>query len=166
MNSAMLECPNGHIYPKRIGTICPYCGAGVNPDGSIAAPRDPSEVETALLYEKIRPACGWLVCISGPRQGLSFTLRQGANFIGRGENNDIRLPGDKLVATNKHAAVSYDPKHRKFTLLPGDAEQIVYLNDDPVYQPTPLYDFNVIALGHTKLLFRPLCGENFSWLDE
>jgi hypothetical protein len=130
-------------------------------------PRDVNELESMLLFEKVDPVCGWLACIDGVRQGLSFTLHSGKNFIGRADDMDVRLPGDDAVARRNHAVIVYEPKDRKFMLLPGDSEGMVYLNGEAVYEVRPLMDMSLIKLGRTSLLFRALCGDNFSWqLDE
>ena len=160
----MFRCKNGHVYPKRLGRTCPYCGLLVDrDDGKAELPRSASDVESLLLFEKIAPVVGWLACIDGPRQGLSFTLQSGKNFIGRADDMDIRLPGDDAVARRNHAVIAYDPKNRTFMLLPGDSEGLVYLNGEAVYEARRLTDMSLIKLGRTSLLFRPLCGDNFNW---
>lgn len=165
--SLMFRCKNGHKWPKRMGQICPYCGMAVEKDRSIDdLPRNLSEVESTLLFERIEPVCGWLACIAGPRQGLSFTLHTGKNFIGRADDMDVRLPGDDAVSRRNHAVIVYDPQNRRFMLLPGDSEGIVYLDGEAVYSPTLILDMSVVKVGRTQLLFRPLCGENFAWQEE
>ncbi|MCL2767086.1 MAG: FHA domain-containing protein [Peptococcaceae bacterium] len=160
----MFRCKNGHVYPKRLGRTCPFCGMLVDADdGAMELPRSASDVESLLLFESIKPVCGWLACIDGPRQGLSFTLHSGKNFIGRADDMDVRLPGDEAVARRNHAIIAYDPKNRKFMLLPGESEGIVYLDGEAIYEARPLADMNLIKLGRTSLVFRPLCGDNFSW---
>jgi hypothetical protein len=147
-----------------LGRTCPYCGlAAEYDDGAPDTPRNISDIESQLLFERTDPVCGWLACIDGPRQGLSFTLHGGKNFIGRADDMDVRLPGDDAVARRNHAVIAYDPKNRKFMLIPGDSEGIVYLDGDAIYEPQRLTDMNLIKLGRTTLLFRPLCGDNFNW---
>ena len=163
----MFRCKNGHVYPKRLGRTCPYCGLAVDRDDAAPdIPRNTSQIESLLLFEKIEPVCGWLACIEGPRQGLSFILHSGKNFIGRADDMDIRLPGDDAVARRNHAVIAYDPKNRKFMLLPGDSEGMVYLDGEAVYEARQLTDMNLLKLGRTSLLFRPLCGDNFNWQFE
>lgn len=163
-SSFMFRCKNGHMYPKRQGRTCPYCGMMAEQDnGSMDLPRSAGDIETQLLYEKITLVCGWLACIEGPRQGISFTLHSGKNFIGRADDMDIRLPGDDAVARRNHAVISYDPKNRVFMLIPGESEGLVYLDDDAVYEARRLTDMSLIKLGRTSLLFRPLCGDSFNW---
>jgi hypothetical protein len=161
---AMFRCKNGHVFPKRQGRVCPYCGLSVDrDDGATAPPRGASEVESMLLFQKIMPVCGWLACIDGPRQGMSFNLHSGKNFIGRADDMDVRLPGDDSVARRNHAVIAFDPKNRVFMLLPGESEGLVYLNGEAVYEARQLTDMSLIKLGRTSLLFRPLCGDHFSW---
>jgi hypothetical protein len=126
-------------------------------------PRGANEVEALLLFEEARPVCGWLACIAGPHQGMSYTLHSGKNFIGRADDMDVRIPGDSFAARRNHAIVAYDPMNREFTLLPGESDGLVYLNGEVVYGAARLTDMGLIRLGHTSLLFRPLCGDNFSW---
>ena len=48
-------------------------------------------------------------------------------------------------------------------ILPGDSNGIVYLNDEAVYVPTQLSQYDVIEMGESKFLFIPFCGEHFKW---
>lgn len=61
--------------------------------------------------------------------------------------------------------VSYDPKRRRFKLLPGEGTNIVYLNEEDLDGPTELKAGDVIELSDTKLRFIPFCGESFDWED-
>ena len=161
----MLRCPVGHVWDPRIsGRMCPTCGIAVNGDNrSEALPRAVEELESELLYRHIEPVVGWLACIDGPRVGQSFTLKEGKNFIGRGDDMDVQVLGDPEVSRSDHACIAYDPKNRTFTLVPGNSEGIVYLEGRGVYQATELHDLCRIQIGNTTLVFRPLCGEHFSW---
>lgn len=161
----MLRCPVGHVWDPRIsGKMCPTCGFVVQGDEKAQAlPRAVEELETELLYKFIEPVCGWLACIDGPRRGQSFVLHEGKNFIGRGDNMDVQILGDPAVARENHACIAYDPKNRKFILVPGDSEGIVYLENRSIFHATELMDLSRIQIGGTVLVFRPLCGEHFSW---
>lgn len=163
---ARLErCTNGHLFDPRIhGSICPVCHIVMEKVREPqAGSRFVDELETRLLYEEIDPVCGWLACIEGPRQGQSFTLHTGKNFLGRADDMDVRLLGDDTVARRNHAIIAYDNKNRQFMLIPGDSDGMVYLDGAAVYTPTELLDMAVVQLGRTKLVFRPLCGDNFAW---
>jgi hypothetical protein len=48
-------------------------------------------------------------------------------------------------------------------LIPGDSDGIVYLNNKSIFHATPLLDLSRIQIGNTALVFRPLCGDHFSW---
>lgn len=162
---ALTRCQNGHLFDPRIhGSICPACHIVVTKEFKPEkSSRFLDELETRLLYEEIDPVCGWLACIEGPRQGQSFILHTGKNFLGRADDMDVRLLGDDMVARRNHATIAYDTKNREFMLIPGDSDGMVYLGGAAVYTPTLLMDMSVIQLGRTKLVFRPLCGENFAW---
>lgn len=161
----MLRCPVGHVWDPRIsGKMCPTCGFVVNSDKRAEAlPRAVEELETELLYEHIEPVVGWLACIDGPRTGQSFVLHEGKNFIGRGDDMEVQILGDLAVSRHNHACIAYDPKNRKFLLVPGDSDGIVYLEDKSIFHATELMDLSRIQVGNTVLVFRPLCGEHFSW---
>lgn len=161
----LTRCPNGHLFDSRMyGTICPTCHFVVKKTEEAEPERTAADsLESRLLYEEIDPVCGWLACIEGPRQGQSFTVHDGKNFIGRADDMDIRILGDDRIARRNHAIIAYDSKNRQFMLLPGDSDGMVYLDGTAVYMPTLLLDMSVIQLGRTKLLFKPLCGENFAW---
>lgn len=161
----MLRCPVGHVWDPRIsGKMCPTCGFVVNGDKKAEAlPRAVEELESELLYQYIEPVVGWLACIDGPRKGQSFVLREGKNFIGRGDDMDVQILGDLEVSRSNHACIAYDAKNRTFMLVPGDSDGIVYLENKSIFHATELMDLNRIQLGNTVLVFRPLCGEHFSW---
>lgn len=165
---ALTRCPNGHLFDARIhGSICPACHIVIQKQRATEEnPRFADQLEAKLLYEEIDPVCGWLACIDGTRQGQSFTLHSGKNFIGRADDMDVRLLGDDTVSRRNHAIIAYDSKNRQFMLIPGDSDGMAYLDGAAAYSPTPLMDMSVIQLGGTKLVFRPLCGENFAWDSE
>ena len=161
----MLRCPVGHVWdPRTSGKMCPMCGFVVKGDSKAEVlPRAIEELESELLYHTIEKVVGWLACINGQRKGQSFTLREGKNFIGRGDDVDVQILGDLQVSRRNHACIAYDPKNRKFTLIPGDSDGIVYLGNKSVYHATDLMDFNTIQIGNTVLIFRSLCGDHFAW---
>lgn len=161
----MLRCPVGHVWDPRIsGKMCPICGSVVGGENRAEPlPRAVEELESELLYRHIEPVVGWLACIDGPRRGQSFALHEGKNFIGRGDDMDVQILGDPGVSRRNHASIAYDHKNRSFTLVPGDSDGIVYLENKAVFHATELMDLSRIQIGGTALVFRPLCGEHFSW---
>lgn len=160
-----LRCGNYHVFDRtKYGNTCPYCHMVVSGNKNTdAIPRAIEELEELLLIEKVDPVVGWVVCYEGVRQGISYNLYSGKNFIGRADDMTVHIVGDSSVARRNHATIAYDPKNRQFTLIPGDSEGMVYLRGKSIYQPTLLSDMDTIQLGNTTLIFRPLCGDNFDW---
>lgn len=109
------------------------------------------------------PVVGWLVGLNGEIAGESFEIRTGKNFIGRGDNMDIIIKGDKRVSRNKHAIVIYEPKNKMFMVQPGESRELFYLNGNVVLNTEKIELYDKLYIGETELLFIPLCGENFSW---
>jgi hypothetical protein len=50
-----------------------------------------------------------------------------------------------------------------FMLVPGGAENMVSLNKEAIYTPTPIEPYAQINLGQSTLLFVPLFGVHFQW---
>lgn len=147
----------------------------VEPLGKYAAhqamnrnPLPASDDSTTVGYYEARfptdPVVGWLVEIVGPNAGISYDLKTGVNHIGRefGEN-DVVLYGDNSVSRRQHAAVIYEPKTKSFLLRPAASKVLFYLNDTVVIKAEALKSRDVIEIGKTKLLFVPLCGDDFVW---
>lgn len=111
------------------------------------------------------PVAGWLVCIEGPHFGEDFRIKMGKNFIGRMANMDVVLSKDSSVSREKHLIVVYEPKGNMFIVQSGESKELSYLNDKVILSPQEINPYDVIALGSSKLLFVPLCNENFKWDD-
>ena len=112
------------------------------------------------------PIVGWLVVVAGPGQGHALRLGHGMNSIGRAESQRCRLDfGDAEISRNSHATLTYDPRGRKFYLMHGGGQNLTYLGDTPVLQPTLLAGGELISLGKTTLKFVPLCGQDFDWSE-
>ena len=185
---ALERCPNGHYYDPTKHTSCPHCGvAGL--DFHKTAPKRPAGEEektvpkdqtagvrgeepgfTTPFFNRrigIDPVVGWLVCIDGPNRGMDYRIRSENNAIGRAETMRICIAGDEGISRENHAIISYDPESNTYTMLPGMARGLVYLNRSPVYGPAPLRPFDEIKLGSSILLFVPLCGDfggkGFRW---
>ena len=176
----MKQCDNGHFYDENRFDSCPYCreGAGVGktvaagtlgktvaamPGGAIA---DTDRSKTVGIIKKnigIDPAVGFLICIAGPNRGRDYKLAAGRNFIGRAAAMDVALTDDDTVSRESHALVTYDVKHNKFSLSPGQGRGITYCNDEQVETARPLKAYDIIEVGKSRLIFLPLCGENFRW---
>ncbi len=127
--------------------------------------KNDEEIEALLLAQEISPVCGWIVCISGPRQGKGYEIKSGKNFVGRADDMDIQILGDNKISRRNHGVIVFDPKKKETVLLPGDSNGLVYHNDAAVYTPTVLNSYDVIEMGDSKFVFVPFCGENFMWED-
>ena len=133
------------------------------PGGAIA---DTDQDKTVGIIKKdigIDPAVGFLICIAGPNRGRDYKLAAGRNFIGRAAAMDVALTDDDTVSRESHALVTYDVKHNKFSLSPGQGRGITYCNDEQVETARPLKAYDNIEVGKSRLIFLPLCGEKFRW---
>ena len=79
---------------------------------------------------------------------------------------DVSLPDDDTVSRESHALVTYDVKHNTFSLSPGQGRGITYCNDEQVEMVHPLKAYDIIEVGKSRLLFLPLCSEQFQWSEE
>ena len=111
----------------------------------------------------VEPVVGWLVCVLGSQQGLSFPLSGGRNRIGRSADMDVCLSSDPEVSRNMHCILTFDPASEAFYLQAGDGRGLTYLNGTLLLTPMQLKPHDLIRVGATTLLFVPLCGESFHW---
>lgn len=128
--------------------------------------RERMENRTVAIFQHehgMDPVVGWLVCINGSEVGKDYRLRARINSIGRGEENDVCIKGDKTISSRNHAKLAYDSRNNNFMLIQGDGANINYVNGQAIYSPTELHAYDMIDLGETRLLFIPLCNENFHW---
>jgi len=126
--------------------------------------RDPDATQASWKRTKgIDSVVGWLVCIAGPDKGRDYRVCSERNTIGRDPSMQICISGDNTISREKHAIISYNPRKNSFLILPGEGRALVYLNDEEVVTPTPLNPYDLIELGHTRLMFIALCGSRFQW---
>ena len=113
------------------------------------------------------PPVGWLVIVDGPGRGRFVTLGMGVNSVGRERTQRVRLDyGDEMISRVNHAAITYDPRGRKFYVQHGGGTNLTYVGDEPVLAPRPLEPFAHLQMGNTVLRFVPLCGGEFSWEEK
>lgn len=188
---ALKRCSKGHYYEPESHTSCPYCGiknlnqadtkgvvtspvSGITdndkPTVTVGRPgagdgvKDPGvTVRLPKVEIGVDPVVGWLVCIEGQDKGKDYRIRTGNNAIGRDPSMDICITGDETISRIRHARLSYDPKAVTFNIYPGDGKGLVYVNDAEIGMGVKLKAYDVIEIGRTKLLFIPLCGDNFIW---
>ena len=162
--SNLIRCQNGHMFSsRRYGTICPYCNIETATREKKETGQTEIMVEESLFLNEEHPVCGWIVCIAGPRRGKDYKIMAGKNFVGRADDMDIQILGDNKISRRNHCVIVYDEKQGKTVILPGDSNGIVYLNEEAVYVPTPLGEYDVIEMGESRFLFIPFCGEHFMW---
>ena len=174
-------CVKNHYFNASLHNVCPICGSpavggrpggyppaapppnawnapagGVNPYGAPAAAAEPP------APARVDPVVGWLVCIEGPRRGTSWNLHTGYNHIG-GEGSDVNIQGGGQISREKHATVAYYDKNRTYYVGPAEGRNIIELNGEPVFGSTQLSNRDIIKIGDTRLMFVPLCGEDFNW---
>lgn len=165
--SNLIRCENGHMFSKRrYGTICPYCNIETATKEKVDLEKNGVDLEEQLFLEEKHPVCGFLICISGARQGKDYRVASGKNFIGRADDMDIQILGDNEISRRNHAVIVFDPKKKEAVLLPGSSNGIAYHNEDAVYTPVKLNSYDVIELGESKFAFLPFCGEHFMWEDK
>ena len=110
------------------------------------------------------PPTGWLVAIEGPGKGAVLTLGIGNNGIGRGDSARITIPfNDNEISRGQSFSIAYDPKHRRYYLLPGSGKTLVYYNDQPVLERLDLNSTMTFQIGQTFFRFIALCDETFNW---
>lgn len=133
---------------------------------SSVAPTTASPVSGSVAANRISSPCvGWLVAMGGEHIGQDFRLKVGKNFIGREQQMDIPLTGDKSVSRNRHAIVVYEPKQHLYLVQPGESSGLVYKNNEVVLNPAKLEAYDMITVGEVNLLFMPLCGTRFNWSE-
>ena len=123
------------------------------------------DTKTVAFYNGLpsEPVVGWLIALNGAYMGKSFPLKSGYNTIGRWPKMDIALTQEPTVSRDRHSIVTYEPKNRVFFIQPGESNGLTYVNDEVLLSPSSLSDESIIQLGECKLLFKALCGKNFSW---
>lgn len=106
----------------------------------------------------------WLVVVSGPGRGASFTLHDGVAKIGRGEEQTVSLNfGDNSISRENHVAIAYDSEQNAFFIGHSGKSNLVRLNNTPLLSTEQVRSGDLIRLGETTLRFVALCGDDFSW---
>ena len=167
---SLTRCQEGHLFSsRRYGSICPYCNKAVRLGNDREFDDAQGNYNDSMPYigdlEVMNPPTGWIVCIEGPSRGKDYKIFTAKNFVGRSDSMDIQILGDNYIAKRNHAILVYDPKKQKTLILPGDSQGLVYVNNEAVYLPLELNEYDTIELGKSKFIFVPLCGDKFEWVD-
>ena len=105
--------------------------------------------------------------VEGPGRGASLNIGYGNNRIGRAPTENVSLDfGDEEVSRENHATITFDGRHRRFYILPGQGRNLIYVNEQPVMAPLELTGGEEILLGQTKLRFVPFCSKSFDWYQK
>ena len=129
-------------------------------------PFDDEPVTQGFFKKDSDPVVGWLVCTKGVHKGEDFRLRAGRNFIGRGQNMDIKLTGENTVSRDKHAIVLYEPNQRIFLAQMGESHELVYLNGNLLMSNAQMKAYDRLQLGDAEWMLIPCCGETFDWQED
>ena len=109
------------------------------------------------------PVVGWLVCVKGSNRGKDYRIHNGNNFIGRSMNMDIQIANDDYVSNEYAAIIGYDDLEQKFFVAMGISSNLPRVNNITVTTEVYLKKYDKIKIGHTELIFIPLCGNDFDW---
>jgi hypothetical protein len=123
-----------------------------------------SEDSAGDVPDDFELAAGWLVIIDGPGRGVTREIYYGMNSVGRGQGERISLDfGDTSISREAHAYIVFDEKKNDFYIQHGGKSNLVRLNDAPVLAPIQMKKGDIIEIGATRVMFVPLCGDDFSW---
>lgn len=112
---------------------------------------------------EVLPVRGWLVVVEGEKIGYDMRIHTGKNYIGRRKTNDICIDFDDTISKEDACFIAYDDRSKSFYLNDGKSTNNIYVNDELLNISRKLNDFDVIEIGKTKLVFRSLCNDTFSY---
>ncbi len=111
---------------------------------------EPDEDVTFVLTQD-EEISAHLVCTTGPQAGEVFQLRPGITTIGRSSDNAVPLSRDKEVS-RRHAIIAYEAS--KFVIQDQNSLNGTFVNNQPVKEPQPLEDGDIILIGVSTLKFQ------------
>ena len=154
----LTKCENGHFYDSDKYPECPYCNPALkNEEGILQA-----QEAAAPQAGPTGPVAGWLVVTEGPGRGRDLRLGEGRNFLGTDADGAPCLLSADAPLSARIAALVYDPQDGSFTLAPGSASELCYLEGANLLEPRPVKEGAALAVGKAKLRFVPFCGK-FRW---
>lgn len=114
----------------------------------------------------IEPVAGWFVIVKGPGIGASITIPSGQSSIGRDSGQRVCIGfGDNSISRVNHARIIYDPRSRKWLMLPGDGKNLTYVEENMLVSNVELSGGELISMGDTDVRFIPFCNDVFDWSD-
>jgi hypothetical protein len=118
---------------------------------------------TVGIFQKhtgIDPVVGWLVCIKGANKGRDYRLHSDLNKLGRAPNMDVCIEGDDTISREDHCRIAFSPRSKTYNLVPSDARNLIYLNDEDVLSAMKLKAYDRIDLGDSSFIFIPF---EYNW---
>lgn len=103
---------------------------------------------------------GWLIGISTPIRGESYSIRIGKNTIGRDPSSDVPIPDEQT--SSHHADLIYRPEEQRFILMDRNSTNGTYVNDAEIEPRCDLEHHDIIRVGSQRLVFIRL---DVSWTD-
>lgn len=165
------EAADLRSYPGSYGDNSNSYGRGMRNATQIVDRVEPRPVGRTVIADTpgghavggFIPVVGWLIALNGPCKGTDYRLHAGYNYIGR-ERGDVCLHGDFAISKERDSCINYDRGSRTFYLTHENGINQTLLNDRSVRrEAAELYQYDVVTIGQTKLLFMPLCGNRFNW---
>lgn len=184
----VVQCPKGHFYDDRKNTSCPYCEQPDQDESVTVQFREDMiihdaiklQVQDVIHYEgdfddqKTQRffakekgndfVTGWLVCVSGPEKGRSYSLSDGFNRISRGKSVDtaICIEEDYYISRGCHCAVVYEYNKNTFYIVAQEGN-LVYLNDKFLENPEVLQTGDILKIGKSEFEFIAFCRGDRKW---
>ena len=127
-------------------------GAHYNPNSGTAPMSGKTEfVDENGNYRVARKIVGWLVTYTLEPMGVSFTLYEGKNYIGRGLDCHVTV-NDNLMS-RKHAVILF--RSGKYSITDEHSDHGTFVNDEDIdLNPKDLKDGDIIRMGKTVFKFR------------
>ena len=163
----LTKCEHGHYYDADKYPGCPYCDqslrTGTGTEIAAAGAAAPQTEDATAAAVPTGPVSGWLVVLDGAARGQDLRLGEGRTALGQNAAGaPVTLSADSPLSA-RLASVVYDPAANAFSLLPGTAQALAYLNGAAVLEAKPLTAGDIVTLGGSALVFVPFCGPDFRW---
>ena len=157
--------PGGPGATEFLNTVAPAVQANFSPT---VAPNAEEQFDKTVTLDsnknsEIVPVRGWLVVVEGEKLGLDFKIHTGNNSVGRAKSNQVCVDFDETISKEKACFVIYDEENNAFHVMIGESSNNIYVNKDLLLAPRRLMDNDIIKIGKTKLVFRSLCNDQFTY---
>jgi hypothetical protein len=121
------------------------------PVGPEVLPTHEPDEDVTFVLTQGEEISAHLVCTTGPHAGEVFQLRPGITTIGRSSDNAVPLSRDKEVS-RRHALIAYEAS--KFVIQDQNSLNGTFVNNQPVKEPQPLEDSDIVLIGVSTLKFQ------------